>query len=286
MKRFDLCAKTHQDAVRYIKTRALQIAHTGAVLKHIAEIPEGVWAVFEYNDNTYNALYILDQFRGNGVFYKLWKDKCAEKGYEVRMLTTTACTLASYFRHKQIPFILVNGLTNTPEYNMIENIYGNQCAKRSGLYYMNHIDEGLYILHKLGASTNAMLGYILHPIFQSDSELRGIYNHTSLKDVAPQPIINAVEYRSVANEYLSYRNIKEIDEIRLSPLKDVNDMLRADKIQNRKDFELFHMDKHERTKELAHYFDNWMCRLDISEEYYRKIKEELIMLNSEIRIEI
>lgn len=286
MKRFDLCAKTHKDAVRYIKNRGMQIAHTGAVLKKIVEIPEGVWATFEYEENNYKALYILDQYRGDNIFYKIWKAKCEEKGYEVKMLTTTACTLASYFRHKQIPFLLVNGLTNTAEYKLIENIYGNTCAERSGVYYMNHIDEGLYILHKLNASLNAKLGYILHPIFQSDSELRSIYNHTSLNDISPQSIINAVEYRSVANEYLSYRHVKDIDDIRLSPLKDVNDMLRADKIQNRKDFELYHLGKHERTNQLNHYFKNWMQALNIEEHVYDKFKEELMLLNSEIRVEI
>ncbi len=286
MKRFDLCAKTHHDAVRYIKNRALQIAHTGAVLKNIFEIPEGVWAIFEYEENTYYALYILDQFRGQGTFYNLWKAKCEERGYEIKMLTTTACTLAPYFRHKKIPHLLVNGLTNTAEYKLIENIYGNTIAKRSGVYYMNHIDEGLYILHKLGASINAKLGYILHPIFQSDVELRNIYNHTTLNEIAPQSIINAVEYRSIANEYLSYRSVKNVDEIRLSPLKDVNDMLRADKIQNRKDFELYHLGKHERSNELKHYFSNWMTRLDIGNKLYEITKEELIALNSEVRVEI
>ena len=144
----------------------------------------------------------------------------------------------------------------------------------------------MYILHKLGASLNAKLGYILHPIFQSDVELRNIYNHTTLNEIAPQSIINAVEYRSIANEYLSFRSVKEIDEIRLSPLKDVNDMLRADKIQNRKDFELYHHGKHERTKELEHYFKNWMTRLNIGEQTYQNMKEELITLNSEVRVEI
>ena len=282
-KRFDLCANTHADAVRYITNRALQIAHSGATLQKIYEIPEGVWAVFEYNEEVYHALYILNEFRGQGTFYKLWKQKSDGRGYPVKMLTTSACTLAPYFKHKGIPFLIVNGLTNTEEYKLVENIYGNQTAQRSGIYYMNHIDEGLYILNKIGASFEAKLGYILHPIFQSDNELRAIYNHTSLKNISAQSIINAVEYRSVANEYLSYRTVRDLDEIRLSPLKDVNHMLVADKVQNRKDFELYHLDSHQRSPELLQYFKNWMARLDVTEDFYQETKEELVILNNEVR---
>ncbi len=47
-----------------------------------------------------------------------------------------------------------------------------------------------------------------------------------------------VEYRSTANNHLS---VKPADEsIRLSPIAEVNHMLVADKIQNRKDFEIYH----------------------------------------------
>ena len=282
MKRFDLNLNTVADAIKYIKNRALQIAHTGTTLKKFVEIPEGVWAVFEYEDEEYFALYVLERFRGQGMFYTIWKEKCKELGYKVKLLTTTACSLAPYLRHKEIPFLLVNGLTNTAEYNLIENVYGNKKAKRTGVFYMNHIDEGLYILNKIGASYQAKLGYILHPVFQGDQDLKDIYNHTSLEKVSYQAIINAVEYRNVANEYLSFRKIRDIEDIRLSPLKDVNHMLIADKIQNRKDFEIYHKDKHERSKELVKYFNNWMQRLDITEKFYQDTVAELEVLNTKV----
>jgi hypothetical protein len=53
-------------------------------------------------------------------------------------------------------------------------------------------------------------------------------------------------------------------------------MLIADKIQNRKDFELYHLGKHERSSELDSYFKNWLERLDITEEFYQETKKELI----------
>ena len=52
-------------------------------------------------------------------------------------------------------------------------------------------------------------------------------------------------------------------------------ILIADKIQNRKDFELYHLGKHERSDELDSYFKNWLERLNISEEFYQETKNEL-----------
>lgn len=146
------------------------------------------------------------------------------------------------------------------EYRIISDFYGDQITNRSGVELMNHIDEGLYILEKIGASESAKRAYCLHPIVQSDEALRD--NFELLKGLDSTVIINTIEYRSVANEYLSRREIKSLDEIRLSPLKDVNDMLIADKIQNRKDFMKYHYGTHERTNELFDYFNNWLEKLD------------------------
>lgn len=281
--RFDLNSDTLDGAVTYLRNRALQIAHTGAILKKMIEVPgmKGIWAVFEYEYNTYYALYILKQHRGQGLFYDLWKQKCEEIGYEIKMITTTQCQLAGYFRYKKIPFILANGLTNTEEYKLIESIYGDNVTKRSGVSLMNHIDEGLYILYKLNASNEAKLGYILHPIFQSDVDLQNAFNinPTDLKRLDPKALILTMEYRSVANEYLSYREIQSVDEIRLSPLEDVNVMLKADKIQNRKDFELYHFLSHPRSLELQKYFYNWCIKLNLTDEFYTSIKEQIQSLS-------
>jgi hypothetical protein len=138
---------------------------------------------------------------------------------------------------------------------------------------MNHIDEGIKILNDIGASEWAKKAYAIHPIFQSDDALSE--PNLNLVNLNPLSIINVMEYRSVANEYLSNRKISSIDEIRLSPLKDVNDMLIADKIQNYKDFELYHKQTHEKSKELDEYFNNWLKKLKIPIERYQKWKEEL-----------
>lgn len=158
-------------------------------------------------------------------------------------------------------------------YIFISEYYGDQKTNRSDIHFMNHIDEGLYILNKLNVSTNVKDAYCLHPVLQNDNDLLKCVD--LLEHIDTRVIINAMEYRSVANEYLSNRTITELSEIRLSPLKDVNDMLIADKIQNYKDFELYHKDTHPRSKELTQYFENWLLRLNISKEFYNECVSEL-----------
>ena len=48
-------------------------------------------------------------------------------------------------------------------------------------------------------------------------------------------------------------------------------MLIADKIQNRKDFELYHKETHPRSAELDKYFRNWLQKLNIDESFYQEI---------------
>lgn len=51
-------------------------------------------------------------------------------------------------------------------------------------------------------------------------------------------LLLGMEYRYTANNYLSFKPAD--DPIHLSPIAEVNQMLIADKIQNRKDFEIYH----------------------------------------------
>jgi hypothetical protein len=156
------------------------------------------------------------------------------------------------------------------EYGLIKNYYGDKKAQRSGVLLINHIHEGLQILEWEKASINAMKAYCLHPVFQSDEALYENYSLPVLEGILPNIILLVMEYRNIANQYLSKRIIQDIKEIQLSLLAEVNQMLVADKIQNRKDFEMYHKESHPRTIELNQYFKNWLLRLDISEEKYQK----------------
>lgn len=159
------------------------------------------------------------------------------------------------------------------EYNLIAEYYGEAKAKRSGVKYINHIDEGLAVLTWIGASEEAMRAYCLHPIFQGDSDLA--YNHSKYK-IDSNIMMLVMEYRSVANAFLSTsKPIRIEDEIRLSPLKDVNDMLIADKVQNFKDFEIYHKGVHKRSYELNKYFIDWLIRLGIEGDQYAEFVRRL-----------
>lgn len=164
-------------------------------------------------------------------------------------------------------------------YKLISDFYGAGKAKRSGVVFMNHIDEGYVISKVFDFPEETMQAYCLHPIFQMDNDLLNFVNEE--KDAQDfikykfNDMINVMEYRSVANEYLSNRKINSIDEIRLSPLKIVNDMLIIDKIQNKKDFDIYHKDSHPRSKELTEYFDNWFKKLNITDKQYQECLEAL-----------
>lgn len=151
----------------------------------------------------------------------------------------------------------------TAEYGLIRNHYGEGVAARTGVPLMRHIDDGLEILRGIGASDRACRAWCLHPLFQGDADLARTML-TDLSALKPEVVLLAMEYRSVANAYLSRREIQSLAEIRLSPLAEVNQMLVADKIQNYKDFARFHRATHPRAEALERYFQNWFERLEIT----------------------
>lgn len=156
------------------------------------------------------------------------------------------------------------------EWNMILNHYGERRAERSKVPYINHIIEGVAILRYIEASTQAKAAFCIHPLVQADADLLENFDLVR-KSIGSDVLMLAMEYRSVANEYLSRRMVFSLDEIRLSPLKDVNDMLIADKVQNYKDFILYHHGTHPRSKELHEYFKNWLDRLecrDVMDDFF------------------
>mgnify|MGYP003534624033 FL=1 len=158
-------------------------------------------------------------------------------------------------------------------YDLIRNYYGDKRAKRSGVPYINHIDEGLIILQRINASQTAMSAYCIHPIVQEDATLES--NMSLLQDVETNVLITAMEYRNVANRGLSCYQVDNPEHIYLGPLKDVHDMLIADKVQNRKDFLIYHFGKHEKSIELDRYFKNWLRRLNITEAEYGALSSNL-----------
>lgn len=158
------------------------------------------------------------------------------------------------------------------EYEAIRAFYGDRVAERSKVPLINHINEGVIVLRELHAWHRAYAAWCLHPLVQSNEDF--VKNLGLLKNLktSPRNMALAMEYRAVANAWLSDKvddNMMLIGTPQLSPIKCVNDMLRADKVQNRKDFETYHKATHPRSKQLDLYFKVWLDALGIDEEMYR-----------------
>ena len=154
------------------------------------------------------------------------------------------------------------------EYDLIYQYYRDRAAERSGVPLMQHIDDGIEILRSAGCEVTTALAFAIHPLVQDDQVLQE-HIEALRTQCRPSVLIYAMEYRSVANAYLSHCKIDDIEEIRVSPLAEVNWMLVADKLQNFRDFMKYHANTHERALELAGYFFNWKDRLSIHDPEIR-----------------
>ena len=268
MKRLNLEAQNADEAINYLNNRAVQMLKFGVKFVGLKIHDEAVVGTLEYDGQGYQSIYVFDQHRGQGLYKRLFEE------LELPVLTSDECELEGFLKAKNYPYVCFT-IEEFPEYKLIQQHYGDGKARRSGVYFMNHIDEGLAVLNWRGASEEAKKAFCLHPIFQSDEDLARSHE-VDLTGIDPKVVVNAMEYRSVANEYLSRRVIGSINEIRLSPLADVNAMLVADKVQNRKDFERFHQE-HSRHDALAEYFRNWMRKLGVSEGEYEDFKSRLTL---------
>jgi hypothetical protein len=159
----------------------------------------------------------------------------------------------------------------------ITEFYGDRKAERSGVPLINHIHEGLIVLSEISAWAASYSVFCLHPIIQADENyidgMNILKNATTVKVAA-----HTVEYRHLANGWLSD---KVDDDMmlhgmpKLSPSNIVNDALRADKVQNRADFELYHKATHPRSKQLDLYFRVWLDTLGISEDRYQELVHKM-----------
>lgn len=165
-------------------------------------------------------------------------------------------------------------ITARAEYLAIEEHYRGRTAQRSGVPLLHHIDEGLAVLQRIGASEAAQLAFCLHPLLQEDAAYAANLERVRAL-TSPHVLALALEYRRVANAALSHRQLASSSEIELSPQLEVNQMLVADKVQNRKDFLLHHRGHHPRSDALDLYFRRWLERLEISEARFAELFKDL-----------
>lgn len=146
-------------------------------------------------------------------------------------------------------------------FDAIKFHYGERKAERSKVPLIAHIVEGLMILTRIGAERVIREAWCLHPIVQSDNDLRSTLRRgipVNLGNHNVQSILYAMEYRAVANSYLSDMTV-DIDEIwtKVNAFTGIHKMLIADKIQNWKDFSAQPKGTYDNEEILHKYFHSW-----------------------------
>lgn len=271
MERLPKDADTYEEIFQYYKTRAMQLYLHGYVWNGEL-VPVGVpmgciyFTWFHKEGKEYTSFYIPKYLRGQGygtLVTKLIKDK--------KIVTLPDCDVYDWCVAKGLDVTLEYPVVG---YDLISSYYRDEKTKRTNVFLMNHIDEGLIVLKEIGASEDAMSAYCLHPLVQMDEDLAK--NYITLRKVGEAASISShhifltMEYRNKANNWLSDKVKKKrnrfdtIGQPELSPLEEVNQMLIADKVQNYKDFLTYHSNTHKRRRELDYYFRAWFDVLGIS----------------------
>lgn len=258
-------ATTPQQVLHYYSTRAVQAAVNGYVWNKVLEpLPSGggfKTKFFSRNSAiTHESFFVMKQFRGDGLSTK------ALKTINNPILTSHDCGIIDFLEHHAHKYSLFDDIFDSAEYKLVEQLTGHIYAKRSGICYMNHVDEALVLLSMLGCNKLSMRAFCLHPLLQLDQDLKNNYK-LAIDQCGCDAVALAIEYRNIANQYLSFRPIGSLDEIALSPIEEVNQMLLVDKIQNCKDFILYHKKSHPTSKQLTQYFVNWLKKFDALDSF-------------------
>jgi GNAT superfamily N-acetyltransferase len=269
--RFDPDARDREGAARSLRERAVQARIDGFRADGELEplVRDGVeWGLRGFargpDGRRYQTVYVYAPHRGRGLASALLA------GGDPPVVTTPDGDLERWLARRGVPFVVVARITATLEYRAIAAHYGARTARRSGVPLVHHIDEGLAILAGRGAGDRAMRAFCLHPLVQADDALAAAYPRLAELTADPQVLALALEYRHIANATLSHRPIAGPGDIPLSPLAEVNEMLVADKIQNRKDFLRHHRASHPRADALDRYFRLWLERLGVSEAEHER----------------
>ncbi len=285
--RFDHDIDEAAGTLAYFRGRAMQMLHddgdwswSGVVtpLRHGDRIWGSETVLQDAGGLAFVSVYVLAGHRGHGHLRR----HAAARAPGQRYLTTPGCEIYEVLRHLDPASVLAAPMSGWAEYGAIEQLYGDTRARRSGVPYMNHIDEGLRVLHRwLGASEQARRAWCLHPLVQADDDLRRTYAAAELDAFAPAVVALALEYRNIANAFLSpmeqHPGYDDPARITLSPLSEVNVMLAADKLQNCKDFRRDHADRHPRAARLERYFQRWLAALEIDDGEVLRLARETAM---------
>lgn len=282
--RFDHDIRDPEETLEYFRARAVQMLHddddwtwSGVVtpLIHSGETWGTETVMHAGRDGAFVSVYVLADHRGRGHLRR----HAAARSPGQRYVTTPGCRIFDVLMHLASDTLLAAPISGWSAYLAVERQCGDTRAKRSGLSYMNHIDEGLRVLHRwLGASDRAKQAWCLHPLVQSDDDLRRTYADGLLDAFEPAVVALALEYRNIANAFLSgmedHPGNADPSRIARSPLAEVDAMLVADKVQNYKDFLRYHRDSHPRADRLDNYFRRWLAALGVDPGQVERLARE------------
>jgi len=168
-------------------------------------------------------------------------------------------------------------MKDTLPYQVIRDFYGIRRAKRTCLLYMRHIDQGLLLLEDLGAKEATKEAWCLHPIFQLEdsftSLMQGEFPDPRPLLCDPDALVLTMEYRSVANAYLT-PDVHSSRLPRISPIREVNLMLIADKVHNWRDARVYLFPRFPKIdpEPLNWYFWTWMKVLGVTSEERERLE--------------
>lgn len=265
----DFNANNHEDAKSYMDYRSLQFLKFGVRLNHTEKIQEG-WIYFytcpHIQGGPWASIYLLENFRGKQNYTRLLQQ------WQVAILTLKECEIEDYLISRKVYHAVFE---HSPAYKLISSYYGDKKAKRSGIPYIYHIDEGLAIQRMMGFDNQLISdAFCLHPMLQSDEDYEknknfDFYSH----GIDERAVDLAIQYRDTANSYLSNNQLEDFVGF---PNQEVAYMLLMDKVQNFKDLILFNQ-SHPRYDSLCVYFENWFKLLH---RYFdHKFQLELVLSN-------
>lgn len=280
-KRLNHAAETDADIEQYYLTRDLQMRPYGfkRVSKTIAELdvdhgdlekPYCYVYIYINNGKMFFSYHLPMRFRGKG-YTPAFIERIKFNQYPV--ITINDCGIVDWLSKNNIPHVCIKDhYSDMTEYTIIEGVYGDQKAKRSGLYLMNHVDEGLDIMLRRKAMKVAQQAFTAHPLLQDDEHFinKDLSANLIVKHCSKEVILLCMEYRKVANAYLckpktDHWTLKDIAFACPIVSEDIREMLIADKVQNYKDFLQYHALTHPRRNQLFSYFNNWITYLECEE---------------------
>lgn len=142
------------------------------------------------------------------------------------------------------------------EYNYMKDLFSTSVSKRTKDLSTNPMEEGLAILNILESNHITKKAYCIHQLFHNDESLERSWDGNRFPNCDIKSMLLAMEFRTL---YKSKPNRNGI--IKLSPIKEVNEMMLAYKMQQYKNFEINGRGQTDNDELVESSFKNWIKQL-------------------------